>query len=213
MINQTISKIDLSLSFNYNDYLPVFIFTLGIVIYSILIFKFYRYLARRDVFKIDLQKYNTSEHPFFSKLYQTLLYLLKYFLIFPLVASFWFICLTLLLIVMSDHQLGTLLLISISFVSAVRITSYLSEDLAKDLAKMLPFALLGIFLVDMDFISYTRIVEGVLNIFNFFSVMKIYLIYLIIIELISRVIYDLIIWIKNEEAPPSDSDEEELEKE
>ena len=33
--------------------------------------------------------------------------------------------------------------------TAVRVTSYYTEDLSRDLAKMLPFALLGIFLIDL----------------------------------------------------------------
>jgi hypothetical protein len=39
-------------------------------------------------------------------------------------------------------------LVATSVVGAVRVISYFSEDLARDVAKMLPFAVLGVFLVD-----------------------------------------------------------------
>ena len=35
--------------------------------------------------------------------------------------------------------------------AAVRVTSYYTEDLSRDIAKMLPFALLGIFLIDLRY--------------------------------------------------------------
>jgi len=41
---------------------------------------------------------------------------------------------------------GVIFLISITVIGGTRITSYYKEDLAKDLGKLLPFALLGVFL-------------------------------------------------------------------
>ena len=39
-----------------------------------------------------------------------------------------------------------LILISISVVTAVRVTAYIDEDLSRDIARILPFALLGLFI-------------------------------------------------------------------
>ena len=46
-----------------------------------------------------------------------------------------------------------ILVVSVSLVAAIRVTSYYNEQLSQDLAKMIPFALLGIFLVDATFFS------------------------------------------------------------
>ena len=55
---------------------------------------------------------------------------------------------------MRNQEIQNILLVSIAVVSAVRITSYYSEELSRDLAKMLPFAMLGIFLIDLSYFSY-----------------------------------------------------------
>ena len=41
-----------------------------------------------------------------------------------------------------------------ALVASIRVTAYYNEALSTDLAKMFPFALLAIFLVDMSFFSY-----------------------------------------------------------
>lgn len=65
---------------------------------------------------------------------------------------FWFVVLATLLTFLSKNQsFDTILLVAISVVGAVRVTSYYNEDLSKDLAKMLPFALLGVFIVDISY--------------------------------------------------------------
>jgi len=56
---------------------------------------------------------------------------------------FWFMVLSLLMIMISKvPDLGQIFQISIALVSVIRITAYYNEDLSRDLAKMLPFALL-----------------------------------------------------------------------
>ena len=50
-----------------------------------------------------------------------------------------------------DLEINVVLSTSFALIVAIRITSYYNEDLSKDLAKMLPFALLGIFLVDPSY--------------------------------------------------------------
>jgi len=53
-----------------------------------------------------------------------------------------------------DISVRQIALVSMAFVSTVRITSYFKEDLSHDLAKLLPFALLAITLVDPNFFSW-----------------------------------------------------------
>jgi len=42
---------------------PLLIFVIGMAIYGIFVFKFYRFVARRDVFHLNLGQYNKAEHP------------------------------------------------------------------------------------------------------------------------------------------------------
>jgi len=133
---------------------PLFILIVGIVIYSFFIFKFYRYLARKDVVSLNLSQYNNSVHPFGAKFLASIFYIVKYILVFPLMVFFWFLVLTLLLSFISQRPFNEILMVSMALVVAIRVTAYYNEDLSKDLAKMIPFALLGIYLVDVSLLTF-----------------------------------------------------------
>ena len=126
---------------------PLFLLILGITIYSIFIFKFYRFLARKDIFGLNLRQYNPHEG-FFGKLYDGLLYTVEYIIVFPLFVFFWFVIISFFIGLISDRPFGHVLLVSMGLVAAARVTAYYNEDLSKDVAKMIPFALLGIFIID-----------------------------------------------------------------
>lgn len=181
---------NLSLAEFFTVVSPVFFFVCGMVVYSIFVFKFYRFLARRDVFDLNLKKYNYSEHVFFKKVYSILLYLLEYVFLFPVLVFFWFLVLVVLLSFLSKGQsLETILLISIALVGAVRVTSYYKEELSKDLAKMLPFSLLGVFLVDLGYFSLVEAINKVSLIPSMFSTLLYYLLLIIALEFGLRILH------------------------
>ena len=77
---------------------------------------------------------------------------LKYILLFPLVAFAWFGVLVVMVAFLSKTgEVQDLLLIAMAVLSSIRVTSYYTEDLSRDIAKILPFALLGIFLIDLNY--------------------------------------------------------------
>ena len=77
---------------------------------------------------------------------------LKYFFIYPFVAFLFFIGLSIIFnIIAGDMETSLVLSTSFSLIMAIRVTAYYSQDLSKDLAKMLPFALLGVFLIDPSY--------------------------------------------------------------
>lgn len=138
-------------------YLELFIFTIGIVAYSVFIWLFYKNLSKRDLFELDLDKYDLPEVKWkrLKKVGSTFLYILKYGIILPLYVAVWFVILSVFLFIMTKNiGVREIILMSISLVSAVRISSYLSEDLSEDLAKVVPFALLAIYLSDPTFFSW-----------------------------------------------------------
>ena len=69
---------------------PLIYLLIGIVVYSIFIFHFYRFIARKDIFRLNLNQYNRLRHPFFAKLLRVIFYIIEYILLFPLFAMFWF---------------------------------------------------------------------------------------------------------------------------
>lgn len=68
-------------------------------------------------------------------------------------------------------------------------TAYYNEDLSKDLSKMIPFALLGIFIIDVSFFSFQESIEIIKTISSKFALILNYLLAVILLEFILRVLY------------------------
>ena len=67
---------------------------------------------------------------------------------------------TVLLATMTRGQgLDGILLVSMAVVGSIRVASYYNEALSTDLAKILPFALLGILLIDSSIVSLSGALE------------------------------------------------------
>jgi hypothetical protein len=172
-------------------FLQLFIFVLSLTVYSIFVWKFYRTLSKRDLFKIDLQKYNLPEtkHKTLGKVGSVLLYILKYGIIFPLYIFFWFVILSLFLLLLTEEAaVSQILLVSISVVSATRVISYYKEDLSSDLAKLVPFSLLAISLIKPNFFSIETTIQSLSEIPLLWSQILQFLIFSIVLEWILRIL-------------------------
>lgn len=131
---------------------PAAIFAVGVAIYAVLIFNLYRFMSRKDIFNLDFSGFEERSHPVFRKTLHLIFYVAKYLLIFPLFAFFWFGVLVVMVAFLSKtEEVNDLLLIAMAVLTAVRVTSYYTEDLSRDIAKILPFALLGIFLINLSY--------------------------------------------------------------
>ncbi len=130
----------------------VAVYVVGMAIYAVFIFKFYRFVASRDMFELDFSRYEESRFKFVRTVLHLVFYVLRYLILFPFFAIFWFAVLTIILAFLSREQaFADVLLVALATVGTIRITSYYHEDLSRDLAKILPFAVLGIFLIDVSF--------------------------------------------------------------
>ncbi len=169
---------------------PLSLFVLGMAVYALFVFKLYRFMGRRDIFSLDLQKYGRSAHPSLRKLCAVLLYALEHAVILPAIVLFWFGVLTVLLALMARNEtLSQVMLISIAVVSAVRVTAYYDEDLSKDLAKMLPFALLGVFLIDVTYFRIDESVSKLGQISSAWTIIPYYTVFVICLEAVLRIAY------------------------
>lgn len=169
---------------------PLSVFVLAMSIYAIFIFKFYRFLARKDIVKVNLRKYNKADHYILNMMFGTIFYFLEYIFLLPIFIFIWFAVLAALLTFLAKNQsLESILLVAIAVVGAVRVTSYYKEDLSKDLAKMLPFALLGVFLVDISFFDISTSFEMMKSVVNHINLLVYYLGFIVVLELALRLIY------------------------
>lgn len=164
--------------------IPILYLIISVAIYSIMIWHFYRYVARRDCFLIT-----NNKHPCVTSF-------CKYFFIFPLVAFLFFAGFsTMLLFLTKSYSLEVILSTSFGLIVAIRLTAYYSEDLSKDVAKMLPFALLGIVLVDPSYFSVESILLKFQQLPQFFSQIIQYIIVIIFVEWVLRSTLGIKIWI------------------
>jgi len=180
---------------NFSALLPLFSLVISIAIYSIFIWHFYRFIARRDCFKIS-----NGNHP-------RLIGFVKYFLIYPFVAFLFFTGFSIVLMFLTnDGDLGVVLSTSFAVIMAIRITAYYSRDLAKDVAKMLPFALLALVLIDPSMFAIEDMMVKVNSLPEFFTVALQFIVFIVLAEWIMRIL----LAIKYIFFPEQESEEGEL---
>ena len=172
---------------------PVAVYVLGMAGYAIFVFKFYRFVASRDMFALDLSRYEESRFRMMRGFLQLVMYGFKYIVLFPAFAFFWFAVLTLILTFLSkEKSFADILLISLATVSAIRMTAYYNEDLSRDLAKILPFAVLGIFLIDASFFDMNASLDVLREANRHRETIFYYWAFLVVVEFALRFIFGYI---------------------
>ena len=170
---------------------PLGVYVAGMAVYAVFIFKFYRFVASRDMFELDFSKYEESRFKFVRTLLHFVFYVLRYLVLFPFFAFFWFAVLTIILAFLSPgekRQIADVLLVALATVGTIRIASYYNEDLSRDLAKILPFAVLGIFLIDASFFDISESLETLKQVNDHRETILYYLIALIALEFALRLV-------------------------
>ena len=167
---------------------PLSIYVLAIAGYGVLVFKYYRFVAARDMFELDLSRYEGVKLRWARSVLQVTLYVFKYLILFPVFAFFWFAVLTLVLAFLSKGQsFSETLLIAVATVSAIRVAAYYNEDLSRDLAKILPFAVMGVFLIDASFFSIADSLNTLNEASDYNEHILYYLLFLIALEFVLRI--------------------------
>ena len=178
----------LSLNEAVNLLRPAAIFAVGVAIYAVLIFNLYRFMSRKNIFNLDFSRYESSKHSALRKTLAFIFYIAKYILIFPLFAFFWFGVLVVMVAFLSKtKEVEDLLLIAMAVLTAVRVTSYYTEDLSRDIAKMLPFALLGIFLIDFRYFDLSSSADLLNRVGVEWRSVAYYWVFVVLLEFILRV--------------------------
>lgn len=186
------------------------IYTGGMVLYSFFVWKFYRFVSRREIIPINLEKYSSEGKRSPLKIGA---YIASYVLLFPFVLILWFFVYSFFIYFLArDIPTGTVLLISITVIVAIRVTAYYQEDLARDLGKLLPFALLAIFLTSPVFFTDTANYFSIGDLEDRFNEIPLltmeivkFIVYAIFVETFLRIVFV----IKRKISPPKEEPEEE----
>ncbi len=179
----------------FQTFINIFLLVLLITIYAVLVWKFYRFIGRKNVINLNLNKYNTSEHPFFTKLLAGVLYFLEYIIVLPFLIFLWFAAFASFLILLSDSlEIQTILFLSVTIIAAIRMTSYIPKhgnDVAQEIAKVIPYTLLAVFILDPQFFEFSRVINHFSQLPSLYSNIITYLSFIFILEIILR-FFDLI---------------------
>lgn len=121
----------------------------GIALYAILVGTFYTKLSKKVLHEVNIRDHLGNLEGPFQVVAEIVSFVLHYTLVFPLISFLWFVVLSVLLYLLSGTlTLDNVFLLAVSVVAAIRISAYYNEDIAVDVAKLLPLALLGVLLVD-----------------------------------------------------------------
>jgi hypothetical protein len=170
----------------FQSFFNMFFLALLIFVYAIFVWGFHRFVSRKNIFNLDLNKYNTAKHPVLIKIIATGFYILEYIVILPILIFFWFSIFGIFLIILTEIEIATVLVISAVIIAAIRITAYSHEPAAREIAKLLPLTLLVTFILSPGFFQFQRVLSNINQIPEFFSTILNYLLFIIILELLLR---------------------------
>ena len=173
---------------NFKIIPPLFFIAMTIALYSIFIWFFYRFLARKDVLRLNLEKYNVYKHSGILKFFRTMLYVIQYMIIAPIAIFLWFAVLSIFVIILAKEiEVGTVILICAALISAIRITAYYKENLSLELAKLFPLTLLAV-AITQGILSFEKVISQLAVIPSFLDSSGIYLLFILSIEFLLRII-------------------------
>lgn len=165
---------------------PLIILVIGMVVYSIFVFKFYRFIARRDIFRLSKGGETSA--------LKRLGYALEYIFLFPIIAFFWFLVISFLLSMLSQVPIiaiSNIFMASMAILATIRVSAYYNEDLSRDIAKLIPFALLAILLLDISTLSITVLTQVIQQILqqipSVANTLIYYFIFIVLLEFILRI--------------------------
>lgn len=165
------------------DFINLLILVLLIFIYGLFVWKLYKFISKKNFLNLNFEKYTESKGKFMSGL----IYFVEYLIISPFILFFAFGIFTIFLIVLTRNlEISTLLIISAAVIATARMASYYKQDLAEEIAKILPLTLLGVAIVTPGFFDVELVFTQLGALPEFFSKILTYLGFIIILEAVLR---------------------------
>src|SRR3989344_9473091 len=84
-------------------FINLFILVVLVAIYSIFVWKLYRFISHKNILSLNLNQYNNSQYPSTAKFFGSMFYFLEYIVVLPFLIFFWFAVFTLFLIFLNDN--------------------------------------------------------------------------------------------------------------
>ena len=152
-------------------------------LYALFVWKLYEIMSAKNF----LGKYFDNLARTNNSMSAKFIYFIEYIIISPFIIFIWFIAFAIFVLLLTDIQDITTILIGITIIiCATRMSSYISRELAKEIAKVLPFTLLAIAITNPEFFNIERVFERIGEISSIFSSMWFYLLLIFLLEVFLR---------------------------
>ena len=142
---------------------------------------------------MDLSSYEQSRFLWVRRILHVVMYVAKYLIVFPAFAFFWFAVLTFILALLSkEREISEILIIALATVAVIRVAAYYNEELSRDVAKVLPFAVLGLFLIDASFFEVGKSLNVLRGADDYRESILYYMLFLVALEFTMRVLLGVV---------------------
>lgn len=168
---------------------PLLYLVIIMIIYSVFVFKMYKFMAKKNLFELNLYQYSRAKHKGLKKTVDIILYILEYIIIFPIISFIWVAIISSLLFFMSEDPFKLIVLGAVAVVVTIRATSYFSEELSTEIAKLLPFGLLILALTKISTFAFLNYPELVKQLPELWRNSAYFIIFILIFEIVFRLLY------------------------
>jgi hypothetical protein len=173
-----------------------------IILYCSFFWNFHKPVSKKEISIFNFQKYIDYDNKIIGRLIIVVLFIIEYFIILPVLLLIWFLIFGIFLFMMSKNQEPfKVLLISASAIIAIRIIAYAQEDLSRNIAKILPFTLLAVFILEPSFLSLEEFLTKVSQIPSLINNSFTIILFVFVTEFILRIFYIIPRAIKSLKSP------------
>lgn len=172
---------------------------LTIVSYVLFAFTSSKYLARKNIFGLNLNQYNKSNHPLLSKMYGLFLYTLEYLIILPAFIILWFYLLAAFLsLFLAGTSASLILLMAATLTVSIRILTYINEGMAHDVSKVVLLVFIAFSIISPQFSDINATISVISQIPSILNHILYYLIFVLLLEFLMRIVYMAYTFFKGE---------------
>lgn len=176
---------------------PLLLYTFLIAAFAVFVWIFYKSISKRDLFQLNIQDKK-------KRWQMIIIHVLKHLVLFPIFTFLWFAAMTIVLFFISKSQsTQTIMLISMAMIAAARITAYYKQEIAQEIAKIMPLAVLGLFVADPTFFSFDMTIAHFYEVPLLVPLLLDYLAFAVLLEFLMRFLLLLKHRIHNWRSAPS----------
>lgn len=161
---------------------PLILFLIGMTIYSIFVFKFYKFMSRKEIFRLTEGGGSSAMHK--------IAYVMEYIFLFPVIAFFWFFVISSLLMMLSQIiKVTNIFIASMATLATIRVTANYNEELSTEIAKIIPFVLLASLIFEITSISIDAPLKVLYQLPSVIDTLVYYFIFIVLLEIILKVVF------------------------